>query len=408
LLQWANAVALAALLASVKLLPTVEFTGTWPRQVEVEQRSPPAQVIAGLFDPRQATLYKARRDRDLSDAHPAKAMSAAETASVLGYVDRRDWVMGFHEYGAHIGLLGIILAAWGAWAAPRDVRPLFAAGVVAGIVVFGASAPVDLWRAIRHLPLYTQLQVPSRFLAAVVFVLAVAAAFGMDALGRALRSATPRWSTTAQALAMAVVYVELTSIAWSVFRDVFVVTPVPVARHDDFAQRFAAPSLQPDVMTSTMLAYMRANSGTLQGYENLSVGPGRVSSPSDDMYRGEVYLARGRGRAEMRHWTMSRVTVDVTATEREQVVLNQNYDRGWQARRRDGSGALDVVAATRTADGLIAVPVDQAHTQVELFYAPPGFVKGAWVSGVTLLLCSGVLWFTRTRRRDAHLQGAAW
>jgi hypothetical protein len=54
-----------------------------------------------------------------------------------------------------------------------------------------------------------------------------------------------------------------------------------------------------------------------------------------------------------------------------------------------------VVPAERTDGGLIAVPVTPAHREIELFYVPAGLEAGAWISGVSLVLCLAGLWFTR-------------
>jgi len=399
--RWGAVVLVAALLSSVKLLPTVEFTSDWPREVEPDlHQTSPGLLLAGLFDPRQPLMYQAGRDRDLQDGHFAKALASADAVPIIRSLDAMGARARFHEYGCYIGLAGILLAVCGGIRSSRRLWPLYVAGACAGVVVLGASSPVDLWWAMRHLPLYSQLQVPSRFLAAVVFVLSVAVAFGVSAVTDVLPGSLRRWRRPVEVLLIAVLYTELTLLGWRLFSDVFVIPPVTLEAHEDFAQRFAERSLYPLVMTSTSHAYLLSNSGTLDAYENLSVARSAVRGPDDRSYRGEAYLENGGGAARIRTWTMSSVTVLVEPDLPENLILNQNFYHGWRARRRDVRGQVEVITARPSEGGLISVPVDREHMEVELFYLPGGLVTGSWISGVTLLLCFVGLWFTKTPRGD--------
>ncbi len=248
-IRWAAVVTIAVLLASVKLLPAAQFASDMPRAIEPDlHRTPGRLLLAGLFDPRQAYLYQARRDRDLPDGHVAKTVPAAAAAPVLQFLDALGVLEGFHEHGCYIGLIGLPLAIWGCLGTFRRLWPLYMAGAFALIVVLGSNAPVDLWAAIRHLPLYGQLQVPSRFLAAVAFVLAVTAALGLSAI--TARIPAP-WRSALAVVVVVALYAELLVMGWRLFGDVFVVPPVRVETHADFAQRFTVPSLSPGVMTRT-------------------------------------------------------------------------------------------------------------------------------------------------------------
>jgi len=77
------------------------------------------------------------------------------------------------------------------------------------------------------------------------------------------------------------------------------------------------------------------------------------------------------------------------------LVLNQNYDAGWKARRRDVTGGLDVLPARRTADGLVGIDVTPQHREVEFYYLPDALGPSAAVSGATLVACLVVLWRSR-------------
>ena len=398
--HWANVVVLAAALASVKLLPMVQFTRDWPRDVPPGAGTPPRLLATGLFDPRQARLYQVSRDRDLADGHFAKVVDGARAAPMLGRLEALGAKEGFHEYSCYVGVAGVLLALLGLLRTGREQWPIYGAGASALLVVFGSSLPVDLWSAMHHLPFYGQLQVPSRFLAAVVFVLAIATAFGLDSAVRMLtRSAGPRQRVagTAGAIIVLVLFAELGALGWTLFQDIFVVPPLALEAHDTFAQRFTERSLVPRVMSSTMHPYLISNSGTLDAYENLSVARGNVHVTGDAAYRGEAYLESSGEPVRILRWTMSAFGVEVVAAAPDRLVINQNFYRGWQARRRGPQGVEDLIEAESTDDGLIAVPVDSEHTEIEVFYVPNDLLAGASLSGISLAMCLAGLWFTRRR-----------
>ena len=129
----------------------------------------------------------------------------------------------WHEYGGYITYLGLALAVVGFVVSWRSQWPLYAAGLVAIIIALGNGSPIDLWAMHQQLPLYRSLTVPSRFLAAVVFVLAVAVGHG---LGWLCRRADRAYSRPLLALIRygipMTIYLELAVLGWNLFGVIFV------------------------------------------------------------------------------------------------------------------------------------------------------------------------------------------
>ncbi|MGH9383212.1 MAG: hypothetical protein ACRD2N_02820 [Vicinamibacterales bacterium] len=400
--RWTAIVALALVLSSAKLLPTVEFAQSYPRADALGHEGTARRVLlAGLFDPRQALLYRTYRDEVQDDGNFPGIGTEAGSTPLNDYINRLWFEWNFHEYGCYIGLVGIVLAAWGAIRGLPRHWPLYVTGLLTGIVVLGNVSPVDLWNALGYLPLYGQLHVPSRFLAGVIFVLAVAAALGLDALWSGSPKAWHRWRPGITAGLIMALYAELAATGWPLFRDTFVIQPVAVERHAQFAQR-PSPIPVPDIPRSatngSMYAQLLGNSGTLNAYENLAVAHGKVKKTDDADYRGEVYLQAEHGTVQVVRWTMSSVRVRLELSQADELVLNQNFDDHWMARRENRGGRSEVVGAHKNADGLIALAVEPGRQEIEFFYHPWSFVVGAWISGAALALCAAALWMTRASK----------
>lgn len=393
--RWVMAAVLAALIAAVKLVPMIAFTSDWPKEVRADQKTPVGVFLTGLLDSRQSFLYLAGRDRKLPDGHFAKAVPSAEAEPVLRSLAHAGAVEGFHEYGAYMGKAGLLLAALGLLRAGRRMWPVFLTGGLAVVVALGSAAPLNVWALMRRLPLYHQLQVPSRFLGPILLSLSVAAAFGLSAVGEALEGSRKGIRRIAEAVILVAVYLSLTSTGWALFPTIFTV-PVPSQGvHADFAHRSTRLSLYPELTQSTMYPALLANSGSLEAYENVTVARATVLPPDDPAYRGEVFLEAGHGRALLERWTMSSVSVDVRVEQPDYVVVNQNYYRGWKVRIRDAQGGVRIAEALPRAGGVLAVAVDKTVRAVEFYYVPAGLLPGALISAVTLLALAVLSWRLR-------------
>ena len=169
--------------------------------------------------------------------------------------------------------------------------------------------PVDLWALIKLLPLYGSLQVPSRFLAAVVLVLAFASGIGADGLWRWLSARKRSLAITVCSCILLAVSAEQTITARRLFGDIFVFPPIELPRFESFGTRVAdATGGYYPAMSSFMMPILSSNSGLREGYENVAITRGEVTVDGTQEHKGEVWLT-GNGNAEFSDWTMSDWTV---------------------------------------------------------------------------------------------------
>jgi len=325
-----------------------------------------------------------------------------------------DW----HEYGCYVTWLGLAMAALGLVVSFRRQWPLVAVGVVAGLVVMGAGLPVNFWALWKLLPMYGSLQVPSRFLVAVLFAAAVCSGYGVDRIGRWSQRVGGAWLRRLVEFGVAsVIYVELAVLGWALFSEIFVCPkqPPPGPAGKPFSQRFAEDEARYAAMYSAHYPYLQDNSGVLREYENIAIPRGKIRLEHDPDYRGEAYLEGADAGARILQWTMSRVNVAVQTDTPDRLVLNQNYFPGWKAARRNTAGAIERLPAERSPEGLVSIAVDADDREVVFYYLPDVFLWGAALSGVTLLGCllalavgGGTSGPARTRTRLAARSLLIW
>ena len=247
----------------------------------------------------------------------AEAVSLNDRLGALGI----DW--NWHEYGGYITYLGLALAVLGLAVSWQVQWPLYVSGLLALIVILGNGSIVDLWALLQKSPRFEQLHVPSRFMAALVFVLAVAAGYGLGWLCRGTEQSDKRALVVLIRYGLPfAIYLELATLGWALFGNVFIGKPVKLPPHADFAQRYETIASRDPRLRGYLYPLLASNSGVLQGYENLEVKRGEVRIVGDPAYRGEVYLRNAGGSASIKEWTMERATVSLDLDRSDRLVMN--------------------------------------------------------------------------------------
>jgi hypothetical protein len=409
-LCWGGTVVLTILLSAVKLLPQLEFVHANPREPEGEGEGfSPIGFVHVFLDPRQALLNQATHDvhdrlrlgpSGLTDYDAAThkfdefARSLSKPAAMAIYnrlleLGLAKWK--WHEYGGYITYLGLALAVCGIVVSWRYRWPLYVSGFLATAIVLGNGSPIDLWALLQSLPLYSQLHVPSRFMGALVFVLAVAAAHGLGWLCRQIVQ-TNHWLLHVliwYGIPLAI-YFELALLGWNLFGDVFVGRPIQLPHHEQFALRYKTLESENPRLRGYLYPLLKSNSGVLEGYENLQVKRGDVRTVDDPNYRGEAYLENSKDRVVIRDWTMARVKVAFQVNAPDTLVLNQNYFKGWRAAIYGAAGSRQEHAMVNKS-GLVSLAVQPGENEVEFYYLPRSFLVGVWISGVTVTVCALLL-----------------
>lgn len=369
-------------LCAVKLLPMLEFIRQYPRLT-------PERDGSGL-----SVLYDMLLSREQA------------------YWDTLNWDAtqrmglshGWHEYGAYVGVIPVLLFILGASRFWERHWPLFWTGIVSLLVALGTGSVINLWGTLHKLPMYDSLTVPSRFVLGFIFSLALFSGLGLSSftgmISGKIRLKKKEFSRWIGFFILAVVFADLWSVNSPIFRHAFVITPLEVKHENEFHQRYVYRNFHEkdqfhnivgeEVSNSSMYPIFLSNSGILEGNEVMRISPwGDVKVLADPHYLGEAYLANGDGDVRIKYFSPNRVILDVNADVSERVVLNQNYYTGWNVR----------IEKERTAavpwNGLISAPVQAGHQEVEFYYLPLSFLAGALI---TLISWGALVYFYRTKR----------
>jgi hypothetical protein len=405
-LAWCVSVALMVVLSAVKLAPQLEFSGSNPRPRKVADRGiAPAGVLAMFGERRQDLLYWGMRDIDaIGQARdrglPNGNRPTLDEATARPIHDRlraAGAVDAWHEYGAYFTHIGLILAGIGLITSWRRHWPLYAAGAAAFVVVLSSSSPLDLWSLLQELPLYVSLTVPSRFLAGVILVLAVMSAHGLAWLVDRVHGRGWLRGLWGYGVPI-VVFGQLAALGWSLWGDIFVYPREALPHHESFAIRYPAVTTYYPGTYSHTFPLIAANSGSVEGYENVAVRRGHIKVYGQRGYRGEVHLASG-DEIVVRRWTMGAVDVAVTTRKPDRLILNQNFSRGWRATVTGASGTRSQ-RATASNEGLVSVALFEGDREVTVFYWPDSLTMGAVLSAIGWLASGLFCWgWIRQRRR---------
>jgi hypothetical protein len=356
---WAGAIAALGLaLGGLRILPMAEFVAAHPRAVNDWDFTWPRELVE---------TYAVRHTERVFGAHQ--------------YV--------WPEFGNYFGWIGVTLMLAGlavVVARRRALWPLVASAATFAVFQLGNLVPMPWW-LLKHLPIYQNLRVPSRFtvIVGVFFCALIAVAvdeWGAPALGRWRSLAARRRILGVAALAAALAYLcDAASFNRLQFLPTLGAAPPTEAPAPEFHQ---VPGDR-----GRMLVYPRANLGTLSCFEEtpLDISPRlRGDLPADE------YLAEpDAGTLRRLSWSPNRIVLDVDAKRATTVLVNQNFGVGWRA-----EGAALVAGGD---GGLLAARVAPGRHTVTFRYLPRTVIAGGVVSALALLVTAAIVAAERRARR---------
>ncbi len=308
---------------------------------------------------------------------------------------KRYW---FHEYGWRLAYITPPLILWSLTV--KKTRAWWIVVAVGAGIVAGSAIPYGPWWLLKHLPIYRDLRVPSRY--ALLFALAFPILCGgaLDDLLERIRVARgDRVRRVVAGLVVALALADGLAFDYVRFNKVFDLPMALAARETRFVHyRGDWRSMMNQVF---------------EGHGALACDEEAPLERAAELDEGEVPQVRlldpGAGQIVQTHWTQNRVELELALDRPTTVMVNQNWNEHWKAtaglgpRPKDGVGCKVVRVGPkldRDRDGgRLGVEAPAGRYTLEIFYRPTSFVIGAVVSGVSLpLLLALFLW---RRKRPA-------
>lgn len=330
--------ALTPLLAAVRLVPVLAYLAKYPRLMPLDDQMTVAEVFHTWL------------------------------------VRNHHWSFPGHsfvwdEYGDYLSGLPVLLMIVGVAIALLRRDALTHArrvdlALLVGLVwlALGNIPGFSLYGLLHELPIFRSLRVPSRYLYPANMGVALLATWAMVSARGALEARNARRS-----LLRALVVVECLAVAGTVYdmthynrphiqRDV----DAPMARGPASAN-FHQNSQTPYVQLPT---HAVRGIGTPQCYV-----PMEWSAPSG-LWDGDTSQVRvspdDAGTARQTRWSPNAIDVEVTLSRPARLVVNQNYESGWQS----------TVGTAEPLNRMLTVNLPAGHHTLTLTHRPVGFVAG--------------------------------
>jgi len=381
---------LVFLLGAIKFYPSIELTLQYPRHLSDYSGFSLKSLGYCLFsgDQSYASLYNFSTERGLIGG--------------MSY--------GMDENSMYIGIIPALLFLIGIFFYFKRRMALAVTTILIFWITLGNRIPVSLWELIHKLPVYSLQRVATRYRFIFIFCLSLLAAFGLQRLHDWIAGLTGK-KRLAHILSLTILLVvpaDLMVIGIPLWKEAFVIPPVPIVQSDEFYQVWHGPEYDKTGIKvmgyetdkgSSYVNYL-SNLGTVDAYEPVPF-PKRPRPKSLDDYRGEVYIAGSDGIVTIKEWTPNRLLIGIDILSEGYLIVNQNYYPGWKIRGKKN-------AEIKPRDGgLISVKVSPDDNEIELYYLPDTFIMGLITSSITLLLIiylfsrSSLLRFIRKSRKGA-------
>jgi len=275
---------------------------------------------------------------------------------------------GWHEYGAYLSPLVLVLAIVGGIFAWRRSRPWLILAVFFFVFGLGHFSGVSLWNLMVHLPGFSSIRSPARAFQFVVLGLAVVSGFGLDYCLNRLKERFGGGHYLAVLLVGAVIVVNLV-INLPSLRTIGYKKPDRVTFQNEFRQEIGRKD--------NIYNQFQRNRGSLvapwlSGYQE---SRGLVTPTHEVLME---YVMQGEAQVISRRYTPNRVAYVIKPSSSGSLVFGIGYDEGWYA--EDGRPLFE-------NNGLVSTRFSDQDRELILRYRTPYFYAGLLISLLALVGC---------------------
>ena len=287
----------------------------------------------------------------------------------------------FHEYGWRLAYITPPLVLWSLTL--RNYRRWWIVAGVGAAIAAGAAIPYGPWWLLKHLPVFRDLRVPSRYVILLAFSVAILCGAALSDLVRR----AGRWHTWIAAAVVAVAAVDCIAFGWARLREIPFPAMATAGRSEPFYQvQGHWTTMMPEVLAGHGVISCLEET-PLERAEHLEIGPVAQAWLADSS-AGEITGAE---------WTPNRLYFSVALSRPTILVANENWNEHWKS----SQGSVVRFGNKYSADqdgGQLAASLPSGTYRFAFYYRPRSFVVGTLVTAATLGLVV-VLWGRRRRAR---------
>ena len=350
------------LLCAVKLIPMLEFLKENPRKINYNETTKFSLLPTILLSRDQGLLYQHTKWTS-----PQQKLEIRE----------RKFEYSWHEYGAYIGFVPLILSIAGFFFYFKQHWPLLLTGMLSLWGSLGRGAFYDLWALLHKLPIYGSLRVPSRFILGFIFCISLFSGLGLSKLECIISG--KRFAKFIISVIIGVIFFDLFLVNLPLLANTFNIKPLNIQRYSEFKQRYRGFNLFPKKSRSSMYPILLSNSGIINSYDVIGVKRGDVKTVADYDYKGETYFLNPDNEIEALTFSPNRIEVVANAQVEDLLVINQNFYQGWRAKVDKQTKQV------KPFNGLISLNLPAGRHEVVFYYLPNSFIFGSIISLISIL-----------------------
>jgi hypothetical protein len=377
--------AIAAGLSAPKLLPVIELLQSHPRPTDTGS-SLPLEIYVSFFMDRFKGL-----ERSVNNT-------------------------GWWAFGSYLGVVVIALYLF-SFRLFKKNKALIISSLFLLLLSMGNFSVFSPWQILHNLPFFSGFKLPTRVLIVFCFTVALLAGRSLAHLG----AANSGRSKLLVGLVVFIILCDLSSVSFPTLGEAQ--RPITTAYWANLRteQNLVAPTLyqipagSSSGLWSSVPSFRQSfkqisipfsnrnihgawsdqylpllqNRGVVDAYETITFERYALAN-SDKEYKGEYYF-KGSGIITLRQWSPNRFEFHVTANKKDQLVINQNFAKGWNT----SHGTLT------SYGGLLAVDLPSGSYGLEIYYLPQPFLVGVYLLIMTLctilLIVAGKLFKTLQR-----------
>ncbi|MDF1543964.1 MAG: hypothetical protein P1R58_02545 [bacterium] len=275
-------------------------------------------------------------------------------------------VWAWHEYGAFISPLLVLLGLVALWLAFRRSiiwLALLLFFLALGLGDHGALSP---WSILSHLPGFSSARATGRAFQFVIMAAAFTGGIGFDLLVERFKRRGRNVQAVPIITAGIIVLTNLL-LAWPVASEAFRRAPQYVHRSDLFEQTIEG--------SQTAYRNYLQNRGSLVAPVLSAYHPSRALVDQAGNVMSE-FVQAGAATVLFKEYTPNRITYSIDGTQPGEMIVGMGFDVGWTV--EDGRRLT-------SRDGLIVVPFGPGTEKIVLEYRTPYFYHGLLISLISLV-----------------------